>query len=202
MRGIPRFSTHHKYNWDLGKGIDQLNLHSVQPGYLKILQMGNTDPRHKSRKTNTSPSQLGGRHSNPVVTTPMIALDFSGTTHQSASHNVTPNQFHVRHNNKSHNINHSMFKPKVAKAAQFVPQFHKFYLTDSQKGTAELTASNLLSPGFVNARQKLRASTPALIQGSKLVAIERDKLGEFNATKIVKNRGWKRRESAVESYGE
>ncbi|KZV18962.1 hypothetical protein F511_28068 [Dorcoceras hygrometricum] len=95
-------------------GIDQLYHYSVQPGYLKILQMGNTDPRHKSRKTNTriigqlcqcinrqvissrlyttayqpgnhrsviigpvSPSQLGGRHSYPVVTAPMIALDFS-----------------------------------------------------------------------------------------------------------------------------
>ncbi|KZV38645.1 hypothetical protein F511_11743 [Dorcoceras hygrometricum] len=39
-----------------------------------------------------SPSQLDGRHSNPVVTTPMIALDFSGTTHLSASHNVAFNQ--------------------------------------------------------------------------------------------------------------
>ncbi|KZV34579.1 hypothetical protein F511_16437 [Dorcoceras hygrometricum] len=39
-----------------------------------------------------SPSQLGGRHSNPVVTTPMIALDFSGTTHLSVSHNVALNQ--------------------------------------------------------------------------------------------------------------
>ncbi|KZV46042.1 hypothetical protein F511_21681 [Dorcoceras hygrometricum] len=35
----------------MGKGIDQPNLHSVQPGYLMILQMGNADPRHKSRKT-------------------------------------------------------------------------------------------------------------------------------------------------------
>ncbi|KZV36600.1 hypothetical protein F511_29133 [Dorcoceras hygrometricum] len=93
----------------MGKGIDQPNLHSVQPGYLMILQMGNADPRHKSRKTeyevkpqyqklskqltcNMPPSQLGGRHSNPVVTTPMIALDFSDTTQQSASHNVAPNQ--------------------------------------------------------------------------------------------------------------
>ncbi|KZV31489.1 inositol-1,4,5-triphosphate-5-phosphatase [Dorcoceras hygrometricum] len=32
------------------------------------------------------------RHSKPVVTTPTIALDFSGTTQQSASHNVAPNQ--------------------------------------------------------------------------------------------------------------
>ncbi|KZV41660.1 hypothetical protein F511_21521 [Dorcoceras hygrometricum] len=58
-----------------------------------------------------------GRHSNPVVTTPMIALDFSGMTQQSTSHNVAPNQI-------------------------------------SQKCTAELTASNQLSHGFVNARQK------------------------------------------------
>ncbi|KZT75912.1 hypothetical protein F511_47063 [Dorcoceras hygrometricum] len=39
-----------------------------------------------------SPSHLCGRHSNPTVTTPMIALDFSDTTHLSASHNVALNQ--------------------------------------------------------------------------------------------------------------
>ncbi|KZV31486.1 omega-hydroxypalmitate O-feruloyl transferase-like [Dorcoceras hygrometricum] len=50
--------------------------------------------------------------------------------------------------------------------------------------------------------QQLRTSTPALIQGSKWVAIERAKLRESNATKIIKNRGWKRRELAVEGYGE
>ncbi|KZV36903.1 inactive poly [Dorcoceras hygrometricum] len=110
----------------------------------------------------------------------------------------------------------------------------------SQKGTAELTASNQLSPGFVNARQKVlttraklkttkefspkslnpqekrtaqispkssnasNSTLPdsALIQGLKWVAIERAKLGEFNSTRIIKNKGLKRRESAVESYGE
>ncbi|KZV49534.1 hypothetical protein F511_28337 [Dorcoceras hygrometricum] len=109
----------------MGTGVDQLYHCSVQPGYLKILQMGDTYPRHKSRKTeyevkpqyeelskqlnmqhainqcyecmkaikeSDSPSQLGGRHSNPIVTTPMIALDFSGTTQRSASHNMAPNQ--------------------------------------------------------------------------------------------------------------
>ncbi|KZV18785.1 omega-hydroxypalmitate O-feruloyl transferase-like [Dorcoceras hygrometricum] len=50
--------------------------------------------------------------------------------------------------------------------------------------------------------QQLHASTPVLIQGSKWVAIERAKLWESSATKIVKNRGWERRELAVESYGE
>ncbi|KZV46737.1 putative receptor-like protein kinase [Dorcoceras hygrometricum] len=58
--------------------------------------MGNADP-NKTKAGNKyevkpHPSQLGGRHSNPVVTTPTIALDFSGTTQQSASHNVAPNQ--------------------------------------------------------------------------------------------------------------
>ncbi|KZV43028.1 putative pectinesterase/pectinesterase inhibitor 33-like [Dorcoceras hygrometricum] len=104
----------------MGTGIEQLNLHSVQLGYLKILQVGNTDPNNTKQEKKyevkpqyeepskqlimqhdinqcyemqpVSPSQLGGRHSNPVVTTPMIALDFSGTTHQSASHNVAFNQ--------------------------------------------------------------------------------------------------------------
>ncbi|KZV22873.1 hypothetical protein F511_18507 [Dorcoceras hygrometricum] len=50
--------------------------------------------------------------------------------------------------------------------------------------------------------QQLRASTPALIKGLKWVANERDKLGESSATNIVKNKGWKRRELAVEGYGE
>ncbi|KZV28196.1 hypothetical protein F511_24454 [Dorcoceras hygrometricum] len=62
--------------------------------------MGNTDPNKTKagNKYEVKPQyeelskQLGGRHSNPVVTTPTIALDFSGTTQQSASHNVAPNQ--------------------------------------------------------------------------------------------------------------
>ncbi|KZV35766.1 hypothetical protein F511_33264 [Dorcoceras hygrometricum] len=111
-------------------------------------------------------SHLGGRHSNPIVTTPMIALDFSGTTHQSASHNVAPNQ----------------------DSTQDLPSY------------AGETHGKDFSKSFEH--QQLRASTPALIQGSKWVEIERAKLGESNATKIVKNRGWKRRVSAVESYGE
>ncbi|KZV17682.1 hypothetical protein F511_18140 [Dorcoceras hygrometricum] len=73
-----------------------MNLHPVQLGYMKILQMDNTDPNNtkegKEIRGPVSPSQLGGRHSNPAVTTPMIALDFSGTTHRSASHNVALNQ--------------------------------------------------------------------------------------------------------------
>ncbi|KZV20946.1 hypothetical protein F511_38291 [Dorcoceras hygrometricum] len=138
-------------------GIDQLALHSVQLGYLKILQMGNTNPNNtkagkeirgqasvrRAIKTSNHATCYNrchemhegyqGRTARPVnqleihlsqplyharcinrgnhrsvifrarqpitarwysdttnqsVTTPMIALDFSGTTHQSASRNV------------------------------------------------------------------------------------------------------------------
>ncbi|KZV33321.1 dihydroxy-acid dehydratase, mitochondrial [Dorcoceras hygrometricum] len=81
------------------EGIDQLNFHSAQLGYLKLLQMGTQTQQDKAgNKYEVKPQyeqlskQLGGRHSNPVVTTPTIALDFSDTTQQSASHNVAPNQ--------------------------------------------------------------------------------------------------------------
>ncbi|KZV42375.1 hypothetical protein F511_40604 [Dorcoceras hygrometricum] len=110
-------------------GIDQLNLRSVQLGYLKILQMGNADPNntkagrqtlgqasldqqvdwqsYRSSLYTTHSKSAGGNHRSVIfrthqpitarwssdttsqsVTTPMIALDFSGTTAQSASHNV------------------------------------------------------------------------------------------------------------------
>ncbi|KZV40702.1 hypothetical protein F511_29219 [Dorcoceras hygrometricum] len=115
-------------------------------------------------------------------------------------------------------------KYELLRAAQFVPQFHKFNLTDYSKHGRTHGRCNQLSPGskftaagFLELKsvqgethgidfsksfehQQLHASTPALIQGSKWVTIERAKLGESSATKIVKNRGWKRRESAVESY--
>ncbi|KZV14049.1 hypothetical protein F511_44534 [Dorcoceras hygrometricum] len=55
-----------------GKGIDQLNLHSVQLGYLMILQMGNTDPRHKSRKTKYE------GYIDPSIHNPNPSLGFEG----------------------------------------------------------------------------------------------------------------------------
>ncbi|KZV29169.1 dr1-associated corepressor [Dorcoceras hygrometricum] len=61
--------------------------------------------------SDAAPSQLGGRHSNPVVTTPTIALDLVDTTQQSASHNVAPNQK----------------KPAVANKEESVVALHKIF---------------------------------------------------------------------------
>ncbi|KZV29190.1 BAG family molecular chaperone regulator 8, chloroplastic-like [Dorcoceras hygrometricum] len=62
------------------------------------------DGNHQSVPGPVSPLQLGGRHSNPAVTTPMIALDFSGTTHLSASHNVALNQVINQSVNKAQDV--------------------------------------------------------------------------------------------------
>ncbi|KZV17430.1 formin-like protein 5 [Dorcoceras hygrometricum] len=98
-------------------GIDQLNLHSVQLGYLKILQVGNTDPNNtkagKQIRGLASTSVSTGTSSQ--ITTPMIALDFSGTTHQSASHNVAFNQVINQSFNQARDISPGManLKPSL-----------------------------------------------------------------------------------------
>ncbi|KZV17655.1 mediator-associated protein 1-like [Dorcoceras hygrometricum] len=67
----------------------QLNMqHAINQCYECMRAIKESDSETRS----VNPSQLGVRHSNPVVTTLMIALDFSGTTTQSASHNVALNQ--------------------------------------------------------------------------------------------------------------
>ncbi|KZV15533.1 hypothetical protein F511_02694 [Dorcoceras hygrometricum] len=177
-------------------GIDQLALHSVQLGYLKILKMDNTDPNNTkvgkeirgqasldqcinwqssqsasipawciNRGNHRSvifrarqPITARGRHSNPVVTTPMIALDFSGTTHQSASHNVafnqvinqSVNQARDKHISRFHNINHSHVHTQAAKSAQFVPSTVDSTSTDFSQGTETHGLGYQLSPGSFN----------------------------------------------------
>ncbi|KZV55777.1 hypothetical protein F511_17348 [Dorcoceras hygrometricum] len=104
------------------EGIDQLNFHSAQLGYLKLLQMGTQTQQDKAgNKYEVKPQyeelskQLGGRHSNPVVTTPTIALDFSDTAQQSASHNVAPNQVSIYCLKKEMKIQYRLLSDILAK---------------------------------------------------------------------------------------
>ncbi|KZV55120.1 hypothetical protein F511_24119 [Dorcoceras hygrometricum] len=91
-----------------------------------------------------SPSQLGGRHSNPAVTTPMIALDFSGTTHLSSSHNVALNQVINQSVNQAQDnqpsrfitLNTAMSTLKVVRVAPIRTSILKIYLTDFKTGAA------------------------------------------------------------------
>ncbi|KZV42487.1 hypothetical protein F511_38091 [Dorcoceras hygrometricum] len=109
---------------------------------------------------------------------------------------------YIKHNSKAeHSNTYGQTQPQVLNIyeginyknrAQIYEKCSPKSLNPQEKHTAQIspTASNTNS--FHS-----RAN-----QGSKWVAIERAKLGESSATKIVKNRGWKRRESAVESYDE
>ncbi|KZV27912.1 hypothetical protein F511_36831 [Dorcoceras hygrometricum] len=69
---------------------DLLSLSTQFADIVEFIRGG--DAKKGESGSSSRPPPLGGRHSNPVVTTPTIALDFSGTTQQSASHNVAPNQ--------------------------------------------------------------------------------------------------------------
>ncbi|KZV45427.1 peroxisome biogenesis protein 1 [Dorcoceras hygrometricum] len=156
-------------------GIDQLNLHSVQLGYLKILQMGNADPNNtkagKQIRGSVNPSQLGGRHSNPIVTTPMIALDFSGTTTQSASHNVALISGHQ-----------SICQAQYVLATR-QSSIQREMLTPKLKPAGEHTKQT--SPKSFE-HQYLRTSTPTLIQRSTSwyqIPYEKPAAGYANATK-------------------
>ncbi|KZV23712.1 hypothetical protein F511_07189 [Dorcoceras hygrometricum] len=85
-------------------GIDQLGFQSVKLGYLKILQMGKAPGKSSVCDLQArQPSQLGGSDTtNLLITTPMIALDLSGTTHLSADHNVALSQ--VLNRSKAHYV--------------------------------------------------------------------------------------------------
>ncbi|KZV57466.1 DNAJ heat shock N-terminal domain-containing protein [Dorcoceras hygrometricum] len=166
----------------MGTGIDQLNLHSVQLGYLKILQVGNADPNSEP----VSPSQLGGRHSNSVVTTPMIAFDFSGTTHQSASHNVAFNQV----------INQSINQAQDAK------QLKHNFKTEENTYPKAYTNRRTLGQDFTKSVERTGSSRflKSTVPISKLISIDRETQEEFSATNITQNHGGKRRQSTEKSH--
>ncbi|KZV32749.1 hypothetical protein F511_31459 [Dorcoceras hygrometricum] len=126
-------------------GIDQLKFQSVQLGYLMILQMGNTDPNNtKAGKRIRGPSAITARWSsdttNQSVTTPMIALDLSGTKHLSASHNVALSQSTYI---MPQNTNTLMLKA-VNKSSTRTSAL-KFYLNRSYTGTE----TSICSIGFL-----------------------------------------------------
>ncbi|KZV40275.1 hypothetical protein F511_17683 [Dorcoceras hygrometricum] len=189
--------------------------------------MGNTDPRHKSRKTKyevkpqyeelskqlnmqhdinqcyecmraikesdslTSPS-TGKSNQASIPRTANQSVETIGTTQQSASHNVAPNQ--VTNSSVKAQYNSTLVLPSYAGFN------YKNKLKTTKDAHPEVHASRRKTrhrflPKTSNASNStLLDSAP--IQGLKWVAIERVNLEEFSATKIFKNKGWKRRESA------
>ncbi|KZV18950.1 hypothetical protein F511_03466 [Dorcoceras hygrometricum] len=80
--------------------------------------------------------KLGGRHSNPVVTTPMIALEFPGTTHLSGSHNVALNQV----------INQSVKQAQDVCMTHLELQIQKLKLAEKLSGSTVRRKQQLRNP--------------------------------------------------------
>ncbi|KZV22942.1 hypothetical protein F511_13012 [Dorcoceras hygrometricum] len=188
-------------------GVDQLYHCSVQPGYLKILQMGDTDPRHKIRKTEYEvkpqyeelSKQLNMQHAINQCYECMKA------------------------------IKNRIARPVYQLANQIKPPYHSQPISRSQKGYVRTHDQHPASSWLCNSRQTLPASSnlkvhaskrktqhrflpktmnarnstlpgPTLTQGLKWIAIERAKLGEFSATKTTQFVDGKRWESTKKCW--
>ncbi|KZV39512.1 hypothetical protein F511_19511 [Dorcoceras hygrometricum] len=148
--------------------------------------MDNTDPNNtkagKEIREPVSPSQLGGRHSNPIVTTPMIALDFSGTTHLSANHNVAFNQ----------NLTPVILLNKVLAANTKLRMAGNPYLEAETSGR---------TIGFHCTKKTTTSrSSPRSFYSLRWVTIGRATHKESSATKIAQNNGGERRQSTEKSH--
>ncbi|KZV31164.1 hypothetical protein F511_16488 [Dorcoceras hygrometricum] len=116
-----------KYHVSLEMGIDQLKFQSVHPGYLKILQLGNTDPNNKKQEKEYEVKPQSSRPAKKLAVISIEPLyphsvstgEIIGTTHLSASHNMALSQVL----NRSMAQYHAMSKPLTK--AQLVPSILK-----------------------------------------------------------------------------
>ncbi|KZV54018.1 hypothetical protein F511_37531 [Dorcoceras hygrometricum] len=163
----------------IARPVYQLAIISVSLYTARCINRGN----HRSVIFRALPSQLDGRHSNPVVTTPMIALDFSGTTHQSASRNVAFN----------HVINQS-----VNQAQDVLTTRTELNSTIDTYPEAE-TSGKTIKFHCTKKPETLRSS-PKPFYSLKWVTIDRAIRRESSATKIAQNNEGERRQSTEENH--
>ncbi|KZV49097.1 hypothetical protein F511_27802 [Dorcoceras hygrometricum] len=167
------------------------------------------------------PSQLGGRHSNPVVTTPMMALNFSGTTYQSSSHNVAfdhvINQsirlnmyaYLTRHGNPqtfTHWSRQISCEPPGSSdlLKHLAYQLKQNFKIEENTYPKAYTNQGTLGQDFNESVERTGYSRflKSTVLTSKLVSIGRATQKGFSATKIIHNKGWRRRKSTERGYGE
>ncbi|KZV41851.1 hypothetical protein F511_29051 [Dorcoceras hygrometricum] len=160
----------------IARPVNQLANQSVEPLYhARCINRGN----HRSvifRARQLITARWYSDTTNQSVTTPMIALDISGTTTQSASHNVALNQVINQSVNQAqdvciilsanhHNINYSHVHAQAAKSAQFVPSTADSTSTDSYKGTGltyKLNSSSILNFKHHNLRSEPCSNSTSL----------------------------------------
>ncbi|KZV43750.1 hypothetical protein F511_39502 [Dorcoceras hygrometricum] len=144
-------------------GIDQLALRSVQLGYLKILQMGNTDPNNTK-----AGKEIRGQASHLIST--------SQISHQA----LQPHGLSKTDLSGFDNTAETPWKLKSVQGINYKnnAQFNKRCLPRSLQQQRNYRLHGTKT-------QQLRTSSPTAIQSLKCVAIERAKQGEFSATKNI-----------------
>ncbi|KZV20364.1 scopoletin glucosyltransferase [Dorcoceras hygrometricum] len=189
-------------------GIDQLNFHLVQLGYLKFLQMGNTDPNKTKvgNKYEVKPhyeelsKQINMQHAiNQCYECMSLSKEISQLDRCNNRQIITCRLYTTVYQPGNH-------RSVIIGARQPITARRLKPLKQSLKYKGLLTQTFTLTEGSQISRhedtRQLRVPPPALIQGSKRVSNERAKQGESSATKNVKSRSWNRRKMAIESDGE
>ncbi|KZV43753.1 hypothetical protein F511_43356 [Dorcoceras hygrometricum] len=123
----------------------------------------------------------------------MIALEFSGTTHQSLSHNVALNQILDR-TRQLHSLGN-----RSLRVSSTTTEYSYKLKSKSSKELGEFSGSTGQGKSSNTATSQ---SSPRPIYRLQRVAIERGSHKEFIATNITQNNGGKRRQSAELGYGE
>ncbi|KZV26436.1 hypothetical protein F511_37862 [Dorcoceras hygrometricum] len=205
-RGIPRLNTYHTYiYWDFrDAGIDQLNFHSVQPGYLKFLQMGNADP-HKTKAGNKyevkpqyeeRTKQINMQHAiNQCYECMRAAKEISQLGQCINRQNISGHLYTTANQPRNHRSvnyrNPSVLTAQWLKLQEMLTQ--KLNRNNGRNCSTKPATHERAGPsGFLN----------SLLLASKLVSMGRASLKESSATKNVKNRDWNRRKMAMENHGE
>ncbi|KZV44411.1 hypothetical protein F511_37779 [Dorcoceras hygrometricum] len=135
----------------------------------------------------------------------MIALDFSGKTHQSASHNVAFNQVINQSVNQAQDISPGTanLKPSLTghdnSAAK---QLKHNFKTEENTYPKAYTNRGTLGQDFTESVERTGSSRflKSTVSVPKLVSIGRETQEEFSATNFIQNNGGKRRQSTEKSH--
>ncbi|KZV52378.1 hypothetical protein F511_32601 [Dorcoceras hygrometricum] len=157
--------------------------HSARPVYQQAKYI--RSPLYHGQSTGKS--SVRDHRARQPITARMIALDWC-TTHLLASSNVARvmNQIY-----QSPICMHALATKTELKSQELLTRSSKESTAESAHETSNFTNTQKLL-GFLN----------SLSLASKLVSMGRASLKESSATKNVKNRGWNRREMAIDSDGE
>ncbi|KZV18395.1 hypothetical protein F511_25116 [Dorcoceras hygrometricum] len=178
-------------------GIDQLALHSVQLGYLKILQVGNTDPNNTKvgNKYEVKPQyeaiskQLIMQHAiiNAMKCMRAIKDRIARPVYQLAIISVS---LYTR----------TVYQPGKSSVRDLQSPCNPPGSSDPQSYTNRGT----LGQDFTESVEQIGSSRflKSTVPVSKLVSIGKETQEEFSATNIIQNNGGTRRQSTKECYGE